>query len=187
MNVNGTYTVPGQDATYTVKVSGFDEAIDEVQKMSEAAAKDALVAGLRAALRVYRDGVLMTMPTRRSGRLRRSLRTSVKVNLGAKEVRGRVSVGMRKTKKDSAFYAYFIERGTGIYGPKGKPYVVRARPGSALKTPSGPRASVTITGIRPRQFVKEAQVRRTDAALEAFESAFERRLKLVTSVWKVNH
>jgi hypothetical protein len=99
-------------------------------------------------------------------------------------VDGIISVGGRG--KNAAFYAAFLERGTGVFGPKGRSYIIKAKNRKALGIPGiGPRATATVQGIRPRLFVKQAQNRAMAQALRAFEDEFNSQLKRVSSIFKI--
>lgn len=65
------------------------------------------------------------------------------------------TVGMVKF---TALYAIYVHEGTGIYGPKQRPYVVEARHKKALywKGAPHPFKKVTIRGMRARPFLKQA-------------------------------
>lgn len=60
--------------------------------------------------------------------------------------------------KFTAKYAIYVHEGTGVYGPKQKPYVVEARHKKALFWPGAPHPfkRVTIRGMRARPFLKQA-------------------------------
>jgi len=65
------------------------------------------------------------------------------------------AVGMVKFTASSAIY---VHEGTGIYGPKQKPFVVEAKNKKALFWPGAPHPfkKVTIRGMRARPFLKQA-------------------------------
>ena len=60
--------------------------------------------------------------------------------------------------KFTALYAIYVHEGTGIYGPKQKPYTVEARNKKALFWQGAPHPfkKVTIRGMRARPFLKQA-------------------------------
>lgn len=62
------------------------------------------------------------------------------------------------TVKFTAPYAIYVHEGTGIYGPKQKPFVVEAKNKKALFWPGAPHPfkKVTIRGMRARPFLKQA-------------------------------
>lgn len=60
--------------------------------------------------------------------------------------------------KFTAPYAIFVHEGTGIFGPKQRPYTIEARNKKALFWPGAqhPVKKVTIRGMRARPFLKQA-------------------------------
>jgi len=60
--------------------------------------------------------------------------------------------------KFTASYAIYVHEGTGIYGPKQRPYVVEAKNKKALFWQGAPHPfkKVTIRGMRARPFLKQA-------------------------------
>lgn len=60
--------------------------------------------------------------------------------------------------KFTAPYAIYVHEGTGIFGPKQRPYVVEAKFKKALywKGAPHPFKKVTIRGMRARPFLKQA-------------------------------
>lgn len=60
--------------------------------------------------------------------------------------------------KFTAPYAIYVHEGTGIFGPKQRPYVVEAKNKKALywRGAAHPFKKVTIRGMRARPFLKQA-------------------------------
>lgn len=58
----------------------------------------------------------------------------------------------------SAPHAAYLHFGTGVHGPKGRPYPIRPRRGKALFWPGAahPVKAVLHTGIKPRDFLRRA-------------------------------
>lgn len=76
----------------------------------------------------------------RTGNLSRSIQHEIQ-GKGTPVVKGIVST--------SQPYALPVETGTGVYGPKGVPFVIKAKPGKALFWPGAnhPVKQVTIKGM----------------------------------------
>ena len=164
-------------------LTDVDVAQREAAMMSQIGGKVALRNAMRALLRVMRRGLVQRLP-RRSGKLRRSVRTKVKVNAANSTVTGRLSYGA-----GGAFYAHMLERGTGQYGPLNRPpYTIRPRRKKALWILGAgikhPVASVKIKGIKPRRYLEHTAQQNMNAARQAFNDAFRESYRGVTKVFK---
>src|SRR3972149_9142111 len=64
----------------------------------------------------------------------------------------------RAEVKFTAPYAIYVHEGTGVYGPKARPYTIFPKNKRALVWPgaSHPVKKVTILGMKPRPFLREA-------------------------------
>lgn len=65
------------------------------------------------------------------------------------DIQGKGTPVVKGTVATSQLYALPVETGTGIYGPKRVPYVIKAKPGKALFWPGAahPVKQVTIQGM----------------------------------------
>jgi hypothetical protein len=134
---------------------------------------------------LHTDNVLRGLAGEARGRIGEGLEGS----LSAVEARARLSAPVRTGRlKDSiaayltgaekgvlragAPYASFLHEGTGLYGPRGKAYVVTHRRKKALmwKGAAHPVKRVLIRGIRPRDFLRSALA--GEVIREGFEKGF---------------
>lgn len=169
---------------YTVRLTEIDTAQKEAAALSVVAGKVALRAGMRALLRVLRRGLLKRLPRGRTGKLRRSIRSKITVEARNSRVTGKLTLGSKE-----AWYAHLLERGTGQYGPKSRPYRVwnKAKGKKAIFIPGSahPVHHVNVKGIKPRRMVQQTEQQDMNAARRAFNDAFDQEVRRVTKVWKV--
>lgn len=75
-------------------------------------------------------------------------------------------------------YAAAQDQGSGLYGPKGAKYLIRAKRARALKFTSGGqvlfRKSVMHPGVKPTHFLRNAAEKLGEALLPRLEAAMER-------------
>ena len=117
--------------------------------------------GFRAAVEALVKSAQQTAPVR-TGALRDSVSASDATAEGG--LSAKVTYG--------APYASFLHEGTGIYGPRGKPIIIRPKKKKALFWPGAahPVSVVRQKGIRPQGFVLKA-IREARLA-RAFDDAF---------------
>ena len=168
---------------YTARLIDVDIAQKEAALLSQVAGKTALRGGMRALLKVLRAGLLQKLPRRRSGKLRRAIRTKIRIQAARSLLEGRITLGTRE-----AWYAKILERGTGVYGKKGSPFDVRPKAKKAIMIPgmAHPVARAKVKGIRPMRMVQRTEQQDMGAARRAFRDAFDQEVRRVKmNVWKI--
>lgn len=172
MRYDGTHVVRLGMASMSVKASGIDAAQKKAQLLEKKIRGPALRGAMRAMLRVYRKGLIARLPTKRSGKLRRSIRLSARFT-AAHRITGKLSVGGRRSP---AFYAYFLDKGTGVFGIKHRTFNVEPRRKQAIFWPGAahPFARATVKGIRPRRFMELTARAEAAPAAREFDREFHR-------------
>jgi HK97 gp10 family phage protein len=148
------------------KVDGLAELERELQAIPEKMRNRVLASAFRAGASVYRAKARSLVPSR-SGKLRRSIRISVRVRRG--EVDARVTAG-KNQKKDDPFYAHMVEFGTTRHqiAPKDK---------KGLQVGDGVvQGTVDHPGARERPFMRPAFDTSSDAALAAVAKSLRERI-----------
>lgn len=125
---------------------------DVVQRNVEAAITEATL---------FVEGRVKMRTPRRTGNLARSVQHEIQ-GKGTAVVKGIVAI--------SVPYALPVETGTGVYGPKGAPFVIKAKPGTALFWPGAahPVKQVTIRGMKGAQMFKGTLIEDQTAVEEIF-------------------
>lgn len=173
MSVDGDYIIPVGASEYKIKLSGIDKLSKDARSLEESVRGRALRGAMRAAMNVFRTGLIQRLPSSRTGNLRRSIRMKIKF-LAEDRIYGRLSVGAGNT----AFYAYFLEAGTGVYGPRGKAYEIKPKLKKALKWGGAkhPFERTRMQGIRPRFYTAITARNEMLNAEHAFEEEFYRQI-----------
>lgn len=96
-----------------------------------------------------------------SGRLARSIRTTVVRRSGGMQVIARVIAG-RRVKKDDPYYALFVERGT-------KPHEIRPKGKKSLFLAGLMREQVKHPGAKAKPFLQPALEENAEAILAAMQ------------------
>lgn len=111
---------------------------DVIQRNIEAAITEATL---------FIEGQAKMRTPRRTGNLARSIQHDFQ-GKGTPVIKGIVATAQP--------YALPVETGTGVHGPKGVPFVIKAKPGKALFWPGAahPVKQVTIQGMKGAQMFK---------------------------------
>jgi HK97 gp10 family phage protein len=170
-----------------VSIAGLKELNTLLQELPVRMERNIMQSGIRAAGNIFRDRARANAPVE-NGILRKAIKNAVKTKYGIttstiyidRVTRYTVRVGSganKATRSSTAFYAHFIEFGTGsFYQGKGsrskrKPYVI-PKPGRDKKRltlpDGGVRTSVEHPGIRPQPFMRPAFDGGQNQALETF-------------------
>lgn len=153
-----------------VTLVGFQGLRMRYEQFPQRARKNIMRGGVAAALAVYRKALRPKVPVR-SGRLRKSLRASTRIDRGGEQAVGRVTLGDRV-----AWYAHIIEGGA-------KAHTIRARVNRAtgkrgrLALPGGVYpSSVNHPGMRGRRIVDDTARVEHGHAQSAFEQYVQTRI-----------
>ncbi len=147
-----------------VSLKGFAELEKALSQLPEKIERNIVRSALRMAAKVVEAEAKRQVPVR-SGRLRDSIRTSVKLQKG----RPVATVKVGGKEKGQPFYAHLVEFGTAAH-------VIKAAPGKALAIGTGTLKSVDHPGATAKPFMRPAFDAATAAAVQAFGEQVKRRL-----------
>ena len=178
-----------------VEIAGLSELNKLLQELPVRIERNIIQSGIRNAANIFRDRARANAP-QENGILKKAIKTAVNTKYGltkatiyidrTKRYTVRVGSGKNKTTRSStAFYAHFIEFGTGTFysgsGSRSKrqPYKI-PKPGKKRLTmpDGGVRTSVEHPGIRPQPFMRPAFDGGQNQALERFRQYIFDRLPI---------
>lgn len=125
---------------------------------------------LRAGSKVIVDDAQRRVPVA-SGKLRDSIRATVRINRRAGRVEAAITAGRRTAGKAAPWYARLVEQGT-------QRHRILPRKARALALAAGGRPVVAVDhpGARARPFMAPALQTKAGAALDAFAAYLRRRI-----------
>ncbi len=147
-----------------VKLKGFAELEKALNELPEKIERNIVRSALRQAAKVIEAEAKRQVPVR-SGKLRDSIRVSVKLKNG-KPV---ATVTAGGNKRGQPFYAHFVEFGAAAH-------VIKAKRGKALAIGGGTVERVDHPGVRKKPFMRPALDGAARAAVQAFGEQVRRRL-----------
>jgi len=156
----------------SARLEGVSEALMALKSLEYKAKRRVVTAAVRAGLKVARREARMRVPVI-SGVLKKSIRTSVRLNRKTGTVMGKVEVGKStkamKKKGMSAYYAHMVHGGT-------KPHKITVYRG-AMNTPTGIYDRVDHPGSRANPFMEEAGNAAFHEAVREFQKTFRAKLE----------
>lgn len=176
MTYDNRFTVGGAGATLVVGVTGIDNAVRKLDGLQTEMRARIMTASMRESLKVYRAGLVARIASlTKTGQLKRSIRRRVrKVRGDGKVIEGRLSIG-NKVGGRWAFYATWLESGSGLYGKRHRSYEIKAKKGKALLLAGGRMLTrVEHPGIKPRRFMQITSRVETPRATDAFARNIDR-------------
>lgn len=122
---------------------------------------DEVVSAFQYALEEVQELAFNEAPRGETGNLQSSIKASEVEVSKNNEIKGSVFIDPSNYRSTQDNYGIYQHQGTGIYGDKKRPYVIKARKAKALAFTSGGeqffRKSVTIQGIKPNPFFERAR------------------------------
>lgn len=164
-----------------ISIAGLKELNDVLKTLPAKIEKNVMRGAMRAGLNEIRTEAKAQLTSGghvKTGELQRSVRVSfVRKSEKFGYVRGKVTAGNNK-----AWYAHFIEFGTGsFYAGKGskskrKPYEIKPKSRKSLFFAGLMKETVTHPGIHPSPFMRTAFDAKSAASIKAFAAYMTKRL-----------
>ena len=159
--------------TSDVKVSGLKELDQFLKQFTPRIEGNIMRGALRASAKVIYEEAKALAPVD-DGDLKKSIR------LKTKNKKGRVTASVVAGNKE-AFYAHFVEYGTGsFYSGKGesirRPYKISAKTKGSLFFGGKAFQSFTHPGIKPEPFMRPAFDSKQDESLKVFGDYLRKRI-----------
>ena len=161
------------ETSVTMTVYGIENAKRALASLEHKARRRVVSAGVRAGNKVLRDTARSLAPSR-TGTLRKSINSSIKLDRATGIVRGTIYAGkatkaMQK-KKQTAYYAHMVHGGT-------KPHEISVPKRKGMTVGGAVVQRVMHPGSRPNPWMERAAQTAFQRAVEAFRKAFGDKLR----------